>query len=736
MNRRELEMHLQDLFEGRLEGDALRDLQEELRSNPEARDTYRDYAHLQNSLQLRADGIDLMHVVPMERVIKRHQRRHLRNALFSAAAVLMLVGIVGALIMISRPEQGRLNAVTSADTGWMLDGAVQDPAKSKWTVAAGSTIQVWSGTLRLQLESGTAMVVQGPAEVSFPELDQPSLKSGWLWIDSGKSGGPIEVTTPELLVRDIGTRFGVRVPDQGPAEVHLIEGKVEVFAKSTQEMIAILEPEDRGFEIPATGEAIGLKLARDPFPELADLLAAPANYPTTVLGQNPSGYWRLDETETPELSNEIEEEIYGRRDGTVRPGEPGPAPMSGFPGFAEENRALRLPGTPSTIPLSLGTRPVHDGILFRDEFIGDGGDLNGSTPGLAKIGAKWVASPIFKRNGAIHAAAGSATLALEPVKGVIYTLDASLTTLSSPSEDWIALGFAKGQSTEVGLNSRFISGSVVGRAWMLHRSKDSARPVNRAWLSTDGADWAWSGSSPVGGPIDLRIVLDTTRGAGQWTSTWYAKRPNEERYKMVRETAPLINESINSVGFAVSGGDISANIKSLTLRADREISHGAEQSLADAPARVACEEGAMSFWMRRGSDPTRSEILWAAGTDLADDAIYAHLTTDGRVGFFMENGRYDVLLTSEQSLVDDHWHHIAASWSPSSVDLYLDGKQVASDTEFRGRQMGILPELRFGNGSTGSSFMPFTGWLDEIALWNRALTPSEVEHQFKSARGK
>lgn len=153
-------------------------------------------------------------------------------------------------------------------------------------------------------------------------------------------------------------------------------------------------------------------------------------------------------------------------------------------------------------------------------------------------------------------------------------------------------------------------------------------------------------------------------------------------------------------------------------------------------ARVARKEGAVSFWMRREPGGERKEILWVAGEHRSDDSIHAHLTADDRAGFFMENGRYDVLITSKESIDDDQWHHLAASWSPSAVHLYLDGKQVGRDTEYRAMQHGILPELRFGSGPAGSGAATFTGWVDEIALWDRALTPAEVVHQFRSAKGR
>ena len=44
--------------------------------------------------------------------------------------------------------------------------------------------------------------------------------------------------------------------------------------------------------------------------------------------------------------------------------------------------------------------------------------------------------------------------------------------------------------------------------------------------------------------------------------------------------------------------------------------------------------------------------------------------------------------------------------------------------------------LIVGSGPAGSNTAPFTGWVDEIALWDRALTPAEVSLQFRSAVGK
>lgn len=751
MKRRELEIHLQELFEGRIEAEALRDLEQQLRADPDAKDLYRDYAHLHNSLQLRADGIDLLRVVPMERVVARRQLRQLRISVLAAAAVLAFSALITGIIMVAQPQPPSLTATTSADTRWVVDGEAQNPGEDEWTITKGARVRVMSGTVKLQPESGAAMVIQGPARVSFPELDKPILHHGWLWIDSADSGQSVEVGTPELLVRDIGTRFGVRVPEQGPAEVHLIDGQVDIFAKSTLKKIVSMKPEDRGFTITAKGELTGQALERDPFPELDELLARPASYPTTVRSQNPVGYWRLEETGGEALANEIEPGRAGLRNPAVKVGSPGPSPDGGFRGFGIENRAVQPLGGSGKPPLLLGSTTVHSGILFRDDFDGKG-PLHGTRPDVTLNDAKWIAATApsrFDANGRFAGAGkvtapqrgGSATLAFKPVDGVIYTLEASLRGMVTDGA-WIALGFAYGQSSLGGKSRRFINGEVTGRVWSLARDGTETRP-NQAFLGTTGTTGgsadvsAWAGplAQAPGGDLDLRVTLDTTAGPGNWTATWWAKKAGDIVYTKVRDTEALINESISSVGLAVSAEGISGTIDRFSLRADPVTTGPSNPQQALAPANVARKEGAVSFWLRREAGEMRQEMLWSAGENPEDASLYAHLTADGRVGLFIENGRYDVMVTSEESITDGRWHHLATSWSPSAVELFVDGQLVARDTDHRGFQQGVLPELRFGGGPPAAKTAAFSGWIDEIALWDRRLTPAEVRHQFLSAEG-
>lgn len=731
-----LEMALQELEAGTLDPIKRDELMALIARSPAAQRTYLGYFEVSAMLQAEAATHEEQGNLP--KVVRFDPPSRLfRRALLAAAALVLLAALVGALIKVARPEVKELALTAAADTRWSLSGEARSAEGQTALVREGSTLRVDSGTMELRLESGAAMVLQGPAHVSFPELTRPVVRSGWLWVDSGTSAEKFEIRTPDLQIRNLGTRFGVRVPNEGPAEVHLIKGKLEVFSEAMPETILKLVPEEFGLAIPSQGEPTQMVLARDPFPDIAGLLAAPANYSTTVRGQNPSAYWRLDDAPEGTLRNEVGGEPAGRIKPGISSRATGPGPEDGFNGFDQTNQAARLDGKTFDSRLSLGAAPPrHHGILFHETFKGDNGPLHQRKPGVNNSEASWVAAHRFRASGWISSGMASASLAFRPVDGVIYTLDGSFRGVISQEEGapWVALGFASGQSTSMGTGDRFLMGKVTGRSWMLFRGTRS-KMGNATHDVGDSNPKPWENWTGGGsGDVDMRIVLDTTLGYGNWTATYFARRPGKNDYVRVGKTRTLPNEAIRSIGIAVSGDQLQARITDFSLRADAVKQDPSTSVRADGPARLAKNAGAVSCWVRREPGNVRRSILWSAGQDSADNFINVRLEADGRVGFFIENGRYDVLLTSEETLVDHQWHHLTASWSPNSADLYLDGRLIAWERESRELLQGFLPELQMGGALQEKDFASFTGEIDEFAIWDRALRPAEVEQQFRSAQ--
>jgi hypothetical protein len=219
-------------------------------------------------------------------------------------------------------------------------------------------------------------------------------------------------------------------------------------------------------------------------------------------------------------------------------------------------------------------------VIYEQSFTPGAGTtaLNGTTP---TTGANnWVAAPVFQADGDFTepTAGVSATLAFTPTDGLVYTLDASIRNLSptanaaAAENDWVALGFAKGQSTATGNDHRFISNNVIGKAWMLYRGVNTAGTLaNVAHLggatagNSSSANWTGSLATTYGGGIDMRVVLDTTGGSGNWTATWFAKLPASGTFTEVRAETGLVNEDIDSVGLAISNPGFDGDLTYFSL---------------------------------------------------------------------------------------------------------------------------------------------------------------------------
>lgn len=336
---------LEELEEGTLEPSQCEDLIALLDRSPAARRAYLEFFQQSAVLRIEAAKLQEQGLLPVVGWALQ-TRRSFQFSVFAAAALVALAAVVAALIAVTRPDPAHLEAVVSLETRWSINGVSQESESDPVTVVEGSNIRVLSGTVRLKLESGDLMLVQGPANVAFPTLHRPQLRQGWLWIDASKSDKPFQVEAAGLQIRDIGTRFGVRVPTEGAVEVHLVAGRVKVLTSTSGKVLGDLDTAGKAFAFTVQGKEEELLLATDPFPDLPSLLNRPANYRTTVLGQAPVGYWPLDEPNPMALSNVVRDSSAGFCGQAVRGGKPGPGREDGFPGFPGANRSLFLDGSP------------------------------------------------------------------------------------------------------------------------------------------------------------------------------------------------------------------------------------------------------------------------------------------------------------------------------------------------------------------------------------------------------
>jgi hypothetical protein len=85
---------------------------------------------------------------------------------------------------------------------------------------------------------------------------------------------------------------------------------------------------------------------------------------------------------------------------------------------------------------------------------------------------------------------------------------------------------------------------------------------------------------------------------------------------------------------------------------------------------------------------------------------------------------------SDSAVTDGAWHHAAATCDGKSLKLYLDGQLQKQTVPVRGSIVPSANELTIGMRKTA-----FDGVVDEVMIFNRALTAEEIKTAMEGAGG-
>jgi len=128
----------------------------------------------------------------------------------------------------------------------------------------------------------------------------------------------------------------------------------------------------------------------------------------------------------------------------------------------------------------------------------------------------------------------------------------------------------------------------------------------------------------------------------------------------------------------------------------------------------------LNYFMERGVDTTNSGRRDGVGVGGSFSG------TDPNRLFLVNNGS---LATGSTLLSPGTWHHVVMvrddSLSGGELKVYLNGNttpEIASSGDWGG---GTGDIFRFGNRTDNNPSLGLTGVFDEVAIWDRALTPLE-----------
>ena len=135
------------------------------------------------------------------------------------------------------------------------------------------------------------------------------------------------------------------------------------------------------------------------------------------------------------------------------------------------------------------------------------------------------------------------------------------------------------------------------------------------------------------------------------------------------------------------------------------------------------QEASISLWINTNNLTNSNDQILIQGANMGF-AITVE-PSSGKVSGFYRPPSWSAI-ESTTNVVDGQWHHILLSNNGSTTKLYIDGVQEASKNE--SIQVGngsSNNRLYIGNSNLGTR--PYTGLIDDIQIYNRALSQSEID---------
>jgi len=145
----------------------------------------------------------------------------------------------------------------------------------------------------------------------------------------------------------------------------------------------------------------------------------------------------------------------------------------------------------------------------------------------------------------------------------------------------------------------------------------------------------------------------------------------------------------------------------------------------------------VSFWFKNKpsliTPETNKEVFigrWAGATSGNAGFNIMWNPATWRVEFKLrDTGGTDTILVSSQEIGDAAWHHVVAAFYPdpandSYMHLYVDGVHTQLRYDFWLDDFSGTEDLYLGYNY--NYLFPYSGLLDEVAVWNKELLPSDV----------
>jgi len=137
----------------------------------------------------------------------------------------------------------------------------------------------------------------------------------------------------------------------------------------------------------------------------------------------------------------------------------------------------------------------------------------------------------------------------------------------------------------------------------------------------------------------------------------------------------------------------------------------------------------ISLWMKADDFDVPDARLISKSTGLLAADHYWMVSTINSTALrfrLKAGGATTTLATTTGKIGPGKWYHVAVTYDGANMRIYKDGVEVASTAKTGTPDVNASVGAAIGNQPAGAGSAPFDGLIDDVRIYNRALTPVEI----------
>lgn len=121
----------------------------------------------------------------------------------------------------------------------------------------------------------------------------------------------------------------------------------------------------------------------------------------------------------------------------------------------------------------------------------------------------------------------------------------------------------------------------------------------------------------------------------------------------------------------------------------------------------------------------RTLIAKATGPQLSDHVWSIAFVNGSALRFRLRSGgTSSELITPPSSLFGGNWYHIIGTYDGTQMRLYVNAGLMGAQP--KGGLIGLHPQAPASLGALSTGAQPYSGWIDDVRIYDRALTDQEI----------